>query len=244
MAVSDSTPNTANIAKGSGIAYFMATGETTYRDLGYCEMVSANPTVSSTDKMAARGGARRKILTFSDQQELEFDVTLMEITPSNLALKLAGTKVAAVSLSTTGTTATGSKTVSALGAVTNLVVGRRYSVAGTGIVAGTKGWYAGGSVLTLDTAATATGTGVALTITAPVAFGFGDIKQVTGAFKYVGDNSQGAKIEMEALNCIVTPNGNLELLNSGSDNTMELGLTVKVNEDIYGGLAQIYMLDF
>jgi hypothetical protein len=49
---------------------------------------------------------------------------------------------------------------------------------------------------------------------------------------------------MEALNCVLTPSGGLELLNSANDNVMEIELKLAVNVDTYGNTAQVYFADF
>jgi hypothetical protein len=244
MPVSDTSPNAANLAKGSGIAYWQGVDDIAERDLGYCELVRVTPNVPTTDKMAARGGKRQRIKTFVGSEELTYDVTLMETTPSNLALSFGGAKADPVSLSTTGDFASASKKITALAATTDLVKGRRYDIAGTGIAAGTKGWYDGNAGFDLDTATTGVGADEALTITCVTAFTVFETAQQVGRFRYVGDNEEGAKVEMEALNCVLTPSGGLELLNSANDNVMQIELKLAVNVDTYGNTAQVYFADF
>ena len=243
MPVTDTTPNASNLYKGSGIAYFMRTGETAYRDLGYCELIDLTPAVAKTEVYAARGGKRQKITTFVDQTNMTFGLTLLEWTPSNLAMALGGTKAAAVNLTATADTNT-STTLSNISPTTNLVKGRRYSVSGTGIPAGDTGIFDGVSTILLDVAATATAVGVSVTITAPVSFGVFDESQVLGQFKFEGDNEVGGKLTIEALNCTLSPNGTLELLNSGATAPGQIKFTVDVYLDTYGNTAQVYNESF
>jgi hypothetical protein len=72
MAVTDLSPNSDNLYKGSGIGYFRRTGETVFRDLGYLQLVETTPAVEKSDKFAARGGERKKIKTFVNQTSAAF----------------------------------------------------------------------------------------------------------------------------------------------------------------------------
>lgn len=95
----------------------------------------------------------------------------------------------------------------------------------------------------LDRAATATGTDVTITITAPIAFGLFDASQVTGSFIFVGDNNVGPPVRIEALNCILTPNGAMTLLDSDATDRGLLAMTLDVYLDTYGKVAQFYWND-
>lgn len=244
MPVSNTSPNADNLAKGSGIGYWKGSGDTDYRDLGYLEIVRATPNVPTNDKLAARGGKRQRIKTYVGSEALTYNLTLMESTPANLALALGGTLSDPVDLATTGDFASAAKKITGLASTTGLATGRRYDLAGTGLAAGTKGWYDGAGGFDLDRNTTGVGADEALTITCVTAFGVFDETQIVGSFKYVGDNEEGARVEMEALNCVLTPQGNLELLNSGNDEIMQIELTLAVNKDQYGKTAQTYFADF
>lgn len=241
MAVTDLSPNSDNLYKGSGIGYFRRTGETVFRDLGYLQLVETTPAVEKSDKFAARGGERKKIRTFVNQTSAAFGVTLLEWTAANLAMIFGGTKAAAVNLSTTATT-NSTTALAAIASRTGLVHGRRYFIAGAGIPAGAS--FVFNSVTdaaqVMDRAATASAAGVAVTITAPVSFGMFETSQVTGEFVFVGDNNVGPKVRVEALNAILTPNGTLTLLDSDATEPAELPMTLDVYLDSYGNTAQFY----
>lgn len=241
MAVTDLSPNSDNLYKGSGIGYFRRTGETVFRDLGYLQLVETTPAVEKSDKYAARGGERKKIKTFVNQTSDSFGITLLEWTAANLAMIFGGTKAAAVSLSTTADT-NSTTALANLASQTNLVHGRRYFIAGAGIPAGASFIYnsATPTAQVMDRAATATATGVSVTITAPIAFKMFDTSQVTGEFIYVGDNNVGPKVRIEALNAILTPNGTLTLLDSDATEPAELPFTLDVYLDSYGQTANFY----
>lgn len=237
--------NSDNLYKGTGIAYFKRTGESSYRDLGSVALVETTPEVTKLDKFMARGGKRTKFRTFVTQQTQSFAVNADEWNTENLALALGGTPAAAVNLSTTGNTTNNSPTLASLASVTGLVEGRRYFVSGAGIPTNASFIYEGSEEspdtgVTMDRNATATGTGVALTITAPAAFTVFGESQITGAFLFVSDNDVGPRIRMEALNAIITPNGTLGLLDSSGDEPGMINLTVDVFEDDYGNGAQFY----
>lgn len=241
MAVTDLSPNSDNLYKGSGIGYFRRSGETVFRDLGYLQLVETTPAVDKSDKFAARGGERKKIRTFVNQTSDSFGVTLMEWTAANLAMIFGGTKATAVSLVTTATTAS-STALTVIADRTGLVNGRRYFVAGAGIPPLASFVYnaATGASQVLDRAATATGTLVAITITAPISFGMFETSQVTGEFVFVGDNNVGPKVRIEAFNAILTPNGTLTLLDSDATDPAPLPFTLDVYLDSYGNTAQFY----
>lgn len=244
MAVTDLSPNSDNLYKGSGIGYFRRTGETVFRDMGYMQLVETTPSVEKSDKYAARGGERKKIITFVNQTSAAFALTLLEWTAANLAMIFGGTKAAAVNLVTTGDTAS-TTALTNIASTTGLVHGRRYFVAGTGIPAGASFVFdeeggGDGSDQVMDRAATATASGVAITITAPVSFGMFETSQVTGEFIYVGDNNVGPKVRIEALNAILTPNGTLTILDSDATEPAELPMTLDVYLDDYGNTAQFY----
>lgn len=242
MAVSDtSVANSSNFYKGTGIGYHRATGETYWRDLGYLQLVDMTPEVDKTEKYVARGGERTKAVTFVNQTNLSFGVTLLEPTGKNMALLLGGTEAAAVSLATTADTATDTSLTN-IADQTGLVDGRRYFISGSGIATGTSFVYDNSTPTsqTLDRATTATAAGVNVTITCPISFTVFSSSQVTGEFMFIGDNSQGPKLRIEAGNTILTPNGTYTLLDSDSTDPAQVPMTLDVYEDAYGNTAQFY----
>lgn len=239
MAITDASPNPETYYKGTGIAYFMRTGETVYRDLGSVSLVDTTPSVAKTDHFIARGGARRKDKTFVTEQMQVFAVTLEEYTAQNIALALGGSAADPVSLVTTADTAS-TPALTNIASVVGLVPGRRYWVSGVGIPVGASFVYVAGNAATLDRPATATATGVAVTISCPVSFTVFDESQITGQFLFVSDNDVGARVTIEALNVILTPSGKLELLNSGDTTIGNIPMTMDVFLDPFGHLAQFY----
>jgi hypothetical protein len=239
MSVSDTSPNADNYYKGTGIPYFKRTGETSYRDMGSVATVEYSPSVEKADHFIARGGKRVKDKTYVNQEEAKIALTVEEYTAKNLALSLGGDPAAAVNLVTTGDTHS-STVLDAIASLTGLVVGRRYFVAGTGIPANASFIFDGDNAQTLDRAATATATGVAITITCPVAMTVFAESQITGSFLFVSDNDVGPKLIIEALNCILTPSGSLQLLDSSKNDIGNIPMTLDIFQDSYGNFAQFY----
>lgn len=241
MAATDTIANADNLYKGSGIGYFRRSGETVFRDLGYLQLVDITPSVDKSDKFVARGGERKKIKTFVNQTSMAFGITMLEWTGKNLAMVFGGTEAAAVTLVTTGDTATNT-TLQNIASVVGLVAGRRYFVSGAGISPGTSFVYnpAAGDDQTLDRPTTATASSVAITITAPIAFGGFDAAQVTGEFIFTSDNNVGPKVRVEALNAILTPNGTIPLLDSDATDPAQLAMTLDAYLDNFGRTAEFY----
>lgn len=234
-----------NLFKGTGLAYFKRSGEIAYRNLGSCALVETTPTIGLTTKMAAFGGSRFKFSSWVSQREQSFSLHLDEWLTENLALALGGSVTEALSLTTTADTSTSSKTLSNLASTAGLTAGQRHWISGNGIPANTSFIYGGDdespdSSVTLDRAATATGTGVAVTITRPASIKTLEDAQITGAFAFASDNDVGPRLAMEALNVVLTPNGTLQLLESGGDTPAEIQLTVDILKDDYGNFANYY----
>lgn len=239
MAVSNTSPNTDNYFIGKGIVYWQNDGETTWRDLGNVPEFEVSLNIDKLDHFSSREGTRKKDKSVIREQGGTVRMVLEELTASNLAMALMGTETAAVvNLSTTGDISTGSNIVTGLAATTNLVDGRRYAVAATGIPAGATGTFdTSDDSLTLDMDATATTADVALTITGAISLDIFSLSEKKGKIRFVGTNDVGAKATYDLNNVSLTPSSSF---NPISDEWGNFEVTGEILVDDFGKFGQVY----
>jgi len=236
MAISNTSPNTDNYFIGKGIVYWMGSSETEWRDLGNVPEFEVTLNLDKLDHFSSREGTRKKDRSIIREQSGTVRMVIEELTARNLELALMTTSAAAVSLTTTGDTATGDPGITNLATTTNLVVGRSYAVSGTGIPDGAMATF-DGTDLVLDVDATATGTDVALEITAPISMDIFSEAEKTGKVKFVGTNQVGAKCTYYLNNVSLTPTSSF---NPISDEWGNFEVTGELLTDEFGKFGQVY----
>lgn len=238
MAVSDTSPNTDNYFIGKGNVYWMGTSDTAWRHVGNVPEFEVSLTIDKLDHFSSMEGTRKKDRSIVREQGGTVRMVLEELTAQNLELALMGeASSAAVTLSTTGDISTGERDILGMAATTNLVTGRRYSVAATGIPAGATAVYNGDSTMTLDMDATATTADVALTIAGAISLDIFSQSEKAGKLRFVGSNDVGAQCTYDLNNVSLTPSSSF---NPISDEWGNFEVTGEILVDEFGKFGQVY----
>lgn len=238
MAVTNTSPNTDNYFIGKGIVYGMFGADIAFRDLGNIPEFEITLTTDKLDHFSSREGTKKKDRSIVREQSGTVRMVLEELTAENLALALMGDpSSAAVSLTTTGDTTNADAALAGLASVANLVEGRRYAIAGTGIPVGTTFVFDGDAGGEMDHNATATGADVAVVITGGISLDIFSLTEITGKIRFVGTNAIGAKCTYDLNNVSLTPSNSF---NPISDEWGNFEVTGEILVDEFGKFGQVY----
>jgi hypothetical protein len=232
------SPDSRNLAAGTGIVYFARRDNTTgllgpYRDLGNVSKFEMNPAVTAIEKKSSRTGARAVIARAITETKMEISFTMDEWDKENVALGLLGTS-SAYSQTSGSATAQSLTTSAALGysydtghqnitvtdvkkGATTLVLNTDYivdSVSGLITILSTSPTVLNGDSLTWD------GTWPTITSYQVQALANG---KITGALRYTtASDSIGPAMTVDVWNVQINPSGALALI---SDQFSEVPMT-------------------
>lgn len=238
MPVTNSSPNVDNYIVGRGKGFWKDAAATAFRDFGNLTEFAVTVEAERLSHYSRRSGIRQRDRSVVVEQRVMLSFTFEEWTAENLAIVLMGTaSSAAVSLSTTASTTSGSPTITTLASTANLVKGRRYQISGAGIPSGTTVVFDGATGGTMDKNATATGALVAVTITGAISLDIASAADVKGAFRFQGTNAVGAPCTYEFNDVSLTPDGALSII---TDEWGSATLTGECSTDDFDKFGQLY----
>lgn len=90
MAISITSPNVDNYARTGGVLYFKREGDTEWRDLGNAPQFSLSQDIDKLEHKSARTGKRVTDRTDINELTASLAITLEELTPRNLGIRLMG----------------------------------------------------------------------------------------------------------------------------------------------------------